>query len=290
MKILGPLRELDQILRGEKTKPESLRRASLEISLGQILGMIVFLGLLYGLCMSVFSMTQDYPGHEWQIIASMVKVPALFLLTLLITFPSLYVFNALVGSRFEVVELLRLLIASLGVALSMLGSLGLIVAFFSVSTTSYSFMILLNVFVFSVSGFLGLKFLLQTLHRMSLLTEQEETESSIKETTSPVHSPTEGGFVEIEIVEESSKASSNMASNFSPKEAGPLAQLYGPVLSGEVKTVFRCWIVVFGLVGAQMSWILRPFIGDPNSEFAWFRPRGSSFFEAVYHTFLNLFS
>jgi hypothetical protein len=34
-----------------------------------------------------------------QIPASMLKVPALFLLTLIVTLPSLYVFNALVGSR-----------------------------------------------------------------------------------------------------------------------------------------------------------------------------------------------
>ncbi|MEZ6049457.1 MAG: hypothetical protein R3C11_28535 [Planctomycetaceae bacterium] len=271
MKILPAFQELDLILRGEKTKPEALKRASLEISLQQILMMIILLGMLYGLCMSVFAMTQDYPGHYLQVIAAIIKVPALFMLTLLITFPSLYVFNALVGSRFGVLELLRLLIASLGVSLAMLGSLGLIVAFFSVSSNSYAFMILLNVFVFSVSGFLGLKFLLQTLHRMSILTAQED--DSAEKKTSP---PVEEYAGEIEIVEEP------------VKETGPLAKLYGPILGGELKTVFRCWIVVFGLVGAQMSWVLRPFIGDPNSEFAWFRPRGSNFFEAVFNTLLSL--
>ena len=33
-----------------------------------------------------------------QLVASMLKVPTLFFLTLLVTLPSLYVFNALVGS------------------------------------------------------------------------------------------------------------------------------------------------------------------------------------------------
>ena len=37
------------------------------------------------------------------------------MLTLLVTFPSLYVFNALVGSRLTPVSLMRMLIASLGV-------------------------------------------------------------------------------------------------------------------------------------------------------------------------------
>ena len=46
---------------------------------------------------------------------------------------------------------------------TVLASLGPIVAFFSLSTTSYPFMLLFNVAVFSVSGVLGLTFLLQTL-------------------------------------------------------------------------------------------------------------------------------
>ena len=49
-------------------------------------------------------------------------------------------------------------------------------------------------------------------------------------------------------------------------------------------------LVVFGLVGAQMGWVLRPFIGNPNIPFTWFRGRQSNFFEAVLHTLGNLFS
>src|SRR5207237_1895564 len=105
--------------------------------------------------------------------ATTSMVPALFSLTLLVTLPSLYVFHALVGSRLTVSSVLRLLIAALGVMLTVLASLGTIVAFFSVSTSSYSFMILLNVVVFAISGFLGLLFLLQTLHRLSIAQHPE---------------------------------------------------------------------------------------------------------------------
>ena len=89
---------------------------------------------------------------RWQIVASMVKVPLLFYLTLLVTLPSLYVFNALVGSRLTLATVVRLLVASLGVMVAVLASLGPIVAFFSVSTTSYPFMLLFNVVVCGVSG------------------------------------------------------------------------------------------------------------------------------------------
>ena len=107
-----------------------------------------------------------------QVLASMVKVPLLFYLTLLVTFPSLYVFNALVGSRLRLLTVVRLLVASLGVMVTVLASLGPIVAFFSVSTASYPFMLLFNVVVYTVAGTLGMAFLLQTLHRLSVVDSQ----------------------------------------------------------------------------------------------------------------------
>ena len=99
---------------------------------------------------------------------SAAKVPMLFFLTLIVTFPSLYVFNALVGSRLSFRTVLRLLVAALGVMLAVLASFGTIVVFFSLCTTSYPFMVLLNVAMFAVAGLLGMGFLLQTLHRLSL--------------------------------------------------------------------------------------------------------------------------
>jgi hypothetical protein len=62
------------------------------------------------------------------------------------------------------------------------------------------------------------------------------------------------------------------------------------VLGQHVKTVFNLWVVVFALVGAQMGWVLRPFIGNPDMPFAWFRGRESNFFQAIPHTFQSLFS
>ena len=138
--------------------------------------MIVIIGLamIYGACMGSFSLFKDVdpaqiPASDryLQVLASTLKVPALFALTLLITLPSLYVFNALVGSRLDLRTLFRLLVAALGVNLAVLVSLGPIVAFFSVSTTSYRFMQLFNVVIFGVAGVLGLLFLMQTLNRMS---------------------------------------------------------------------------------------------------------------------------
>jgi hypothetical protein len=252
------VRELDRILRGEVTRLPALRTGQLDIDARGLAVVLVALGVLYGFCMGWFALfNRDRPEFQ-QLVASMVKVPALFFLTLAVTFPSLYVFNALVGSRLTAPSLLRLLLAALGVTLAVLASFGPIVAFFSLTTTSYPFMQLLNVLLFAVAGALGLTFLLQTLHRLTI--------------AGPAPPMAEAS----EIAD--------------PGPAGALQRAEGHILGRNVKPVFYCWVVVFGLVGAQMSWVLRPFIGHPDLEFQWFRQRQSHFFEAVWQTWRQLFS
>ncbi|HUV40071.1 MAG TPA: hypothetical protein VMY39_10675 [Planctomycetota bacterium] len=45
-----------------------------------------------------------------------------------------------------------------------------------------------------------------------------------------------------------------------------------------IRRLFKVWLVIYAVVGAQMSWVLRPFIGAPNLPFEWFRDRQSNFF------------
>jgi hypothetical protein len=251
--------DLDRLLRGELTGVSALRAGGIEISPRRLSICIVFLGMLYGICMGTFALFRVKGPSLFQVVASMIKVPLLFYLTLLVTLPSLYVFNALVGSRLTLKMVVRLLVASLGVMVAVLASLGPIVAFFSVSTTSYPFMVLFNVVVFGVSGVLGLTFLLQTLHRLSV-----------------------AGTLLLTVAREEPQEA--------PEPAGPLDPLQNRVLGGHVKTVFRLWVIVFGLVGAQMGWVLRPFIGNPNIPFTWFRGRESNFFLAVLQKLASLFS
>lgn len=50
------------------------------------------------------------------------------------------------------------------------------------------------------------------------------------------------------------------------------------------RRVLWAWMVTHGIVGAQLSWILRPFVGNPTLPVRVFRERAweGSFFEAVY--------
>ncbi len=247
------LSALDRILRGEVTQPTALRGKALNVPVGGLALVILGLTMFYGACMGVYALFRGEHPDYMQCLASTVKVPLLFFLTLGITFPSLYVTNALVGSRLSIVVIMQLLVASLGVNTAVLASMGTIVAFFSLSTSNYPFMLLLNVGVFAASGILGVLFLLRTLQRLTA-----------------AQLPPTPEVVVLEPVE--------TIPNTKPTALDSVA---GRAAGRQVRLVFWCWVLIFALVGSQMGWVLRPFIGAPDMEFTWFRPRGSSFFEGV---------
>lgn len=267
--MLDRLRDLDRVLRGDATRPSTLRGAggSVPVQAGRLVPLLLILGAVYGAFMGLFALMNRPDPAPLQLVAAVVKVPALFMLTLLVTFPSLYVFNALVGSRLTPVSLMRMLIAALGVTLAVLASLGPIVGFFSLTSENYPFMVVFNVVVFAASGGLGLVFLARTLSRLSLVGP------GLDDVRTPA--PAVSGVDAVATDEDPAP--------------GPLDG-EGPVLGPHVKKVFGVWMLVFGLVGAQMAWVLRPFIGNPGTPFTWFRPRESSFFAAVYDAVRNLFS
>jgi hypothetical protein len=269
-------RDLDRILRGDATRLPVLRSESLGFPLAPMSFALLLLAAAYGVCMGAYAVFRpsdpSYPFLN-QLFATTVKVPLLFILTLVVTFPSLYVFSALMGSRLTVPAVLRLLVASLGVNLAVLASLGPIVAFFAVSTTNYLFMVVLNVAVFAVAGGLGLLFLLRTLHRMSYL-EQELPPRPLPPVATTVTSEGESEVINASLVEDRAAAFDRLDDRRTERPA---------------QFVFRAWIFLFGLVGAQMGWVLRPFIGSGN-EFVWFRERKGNFFESVSGAIMTLLS
>ena len=56
--------------------------------------------------------------------------------------------------------------------------------------------------------------------------------------------------------------------------------------SGSIgNTLLRAWVVLYGFVGAQMTWRLSPLIGDPNEPFYLLRPSRDNFFVDVINAF-----
>lgn len=215
MSIRSRFVELDRALRGETT----------EVRAGAIVPVAIALAAFYGACMGSFAVVSGRAGAWKQMLSSTVKVPALFVFTLLVTFPSLYVFAALMGSRLTMKALVRLLVAAMGVAIALLASFGTITAFFAFTTNNHPFMVVLNALAFTIAGLIGQRFLRRGLQNVN------------------VEAPAEDAV--------------------------------------RVRNLFRAWAILFALVGAQMSWVLRPFVGG-ETEFALFRDRGSNFFAALF--------
>src|SRR5262245_59555102 len=155
------LAHVDRLLRGELARPHQEQvagekgraRASL-LAVG-----ILVLGAAYGPCMGLFAVFSGHPDGWLQLLATTFKVPLLFLLTLVVTFPSLYVFSALAGSPMRARATLELALAAVALNLTVLASFGPVVAFFTASTKSYVFLKLLNVLFFLVAGVVGVRFL-----------------------------------------------------------------------------------------------------------------------------------
>jgi hypothetical protein len=270
------LRQLDGLLRGQSTQPELLERGAFELALRRFVVMSVLLGAAYGFFMGWYALTTRETDGFKQLIASMVKLPTLFLLTLGVSFPSLYVFSALTGCRLSFKAVLRLLVATITVHLAIAASFGPILGFFTVSTDNYAFIVLLNVALLATGGFVSLAFLLKTLRGLS--GGPVPSVEAIDE-----HTGEGGGEDEPDDQAASPQGLPGLRGHRVPIRRAPISP---PREAGA--PVFGVWIIIYGLVGAQMGWILRPFVGNPNLAFAWLRPRGGNFFESIWAQLSNL--
>jgi hypothetical protein len=119
--------------------------------------------------------------HSWaQALSSAVKLPALYLITLIICFPTLYFFNILFGSRKTFGQHFVMLMTAVSVISVLLFSFAPITLFFLISTYNYQFFMLLNVAFFAITGFIGIKFLYQGMRIMAEQdSEGKETRMSI---------------------------------------------------------------------------------------------------------------
>jgi hypothetical protein len=123
-----------------------------------VMGSVLF--AVYGAIVGSFS---GWP----QAISSAVKLPILYLLTLLICFPTLYFFNVLFGSRKSLVQHFGILISAVAAIGVLLFSFAPITLFFLVTTQNYSFFLLLNVAIMALTGIVGVKFLYDGMQMMS---------------------------------------------------------------------------------------------------------------------------
>lgn len=287
------IKQLDELLRGERVRGELLAQGRVDVRLRTFIPVTIILGGAYGFFMGWYALFRGGDAASMQVVASTLKLPALFLLTLAVTFPLLYVFNAIVGRRMTFGATARVLVAAIAVNLAVAASLGPILAFFTVSTTSYPFMIVLNVALLGVAGLVSVGFLFRGLRGLAHAQATREVDESLAreprvESMPPTVPPivpeyamhrvptaeNRGGYVAPPATAEQSRA---MAANRAVSEREQAIARRRTTAD----LILLIWIGIYALVGSQMGWVLRPFIGSPEAPFTWFRERDGSFFGAV---------
>jgi hypothetical protein len=177
--------------------------------------------------------------------------------------------------------------------------------FFLITAPDYSFFKLLNVAILALSALVGLRFLtsgMRVLNEHGLLAPE-------KPAAIPV-SPAPAGAPEHPVP-------LGAAASLAPEAVGnggavalappvlhqaPPGYVIVPVRQQYVRQVkpqsaatppsmalLYIWILLFGFVGTQLAWTLRPFFGSPGVKFSLYREIGGNFYAEIFRTLSHLF-
>lgn len=122
-----------------------------KLSKNEVKTLMVSTLLFYAVFGFIIGLSHSLP----QALASTFKVPILFILTTIISFPTLYFFLAILGLKQNFYQLASFTLVCLTIISGVLVVFAPISFFFLVTTSNYYFFKLLNVIIFAVSGFVG---------------------------------------------------------------------------------------------------------------------------------------
>lgn len=177
---------------------------------------------LYGLVMGL--------SNSWQqALASALKLPSLFLITLFVSLPTLYFFNLLFGAQLTLRQTAALIMTSINVTAALALAFASITLTFWLTVPDYGFFVLLNVGVLALMSWWGLGFLIQGMRFV------------------------QRGYLGV-----------------------------------QRRRVLLFWVIIYGFVGTQMAWALRPFVGAPGQPFELIRESEGTFYSGVYYLLMRL--
>jgi hypothetical protein len=248
-------------------------------------------------------------------LTSAVKLPLLFLVTLAICLPTLYLFNLVFGARLSVRQSLALVMVALTVTAMLAVAFAPIALFFLITAPDYGFFKLLNVAILALSALVGLRFLtggMRVLNENGLLAPEkpavEQTPATAPAgpaiapaattaTTTAAAAPANGG----------GGTTTLTAPAPAPAQAAPVVPpgyMLTPIMNPHQRpvrpvkenqptppsmTLLYVWILLFGFVGTQLAWTLRPFFGSPGMKFSLYRDIDGNFYAEILRTLSNLF-
>lgn len=128
-----------------------------------------FLGLLISSStfFAIYGLIMGASSSWYQALVSAIKLPALYLLTALICFPTLYFFNVMFGAKRTFEQYLTLLMTAMTLISVLMFGFAPVALFFLLSTDNYLFFLLLNVAILGITGFLGVNFFYQGMQFIS---------------------------------------------------------------------------------------------------------------------------
>jgi hypothetical protein len=245
-------------------------------------------------------------------LTSAVKLPLLFLVTLAICLPTLYLFNLVFGARLSVRQSLSLVMVAITVTAMLALAFAPISLFFLITAPDYGFFKLLNVAILGLSALVGLRFLtggMRVLSDHGLLAPATATPA----VAAPATAPPVPATVPAELVHAGAPGPDATATNGTavatqPAPAGtsatqplilppggysaarrPHGQLPALPPRQPSMTLLHVWILLFGFVGTQLAWTLRPFFGSPGQPFGLYRKIDGNFYGEILRTIANLF-
>ncbi|MGC4865341.1 hypothetical protein ACLQ3B_07900 [Micromonospora sp. DT53] len=269
-------------------------------------------------------------------LTSALKLPLLFLVTLAICLPTLYLFNLVFGARLSVRQSLALVMVAITVTSMLAVAFAPISLFFLITANDYGFFKLLNVAILTLSALVGLRFLtsgMQVLNDHGLLAPEaanakvgeqvgaqapvQAVPAAVPVGATPAAAPAAGQSAEPVAVPAGAavaESTPNGAVTTAPAPAqvptqwagqpagasfppgyppqrpwdGRTARRGEPTQRPASMTLLYIWILLFGFVGTQLAWTLRPFFGDPGQDFAFFRSIDGNFYAEILRTIANL--
>jgi hypothetical protein len=142
---------LIRLLRDRRQFLDEVRsRAKLESKIASLLVASSFFFSIYGAIVGSY-------GGGLQIISSAIKLPALYLLTLMICLPTLYFFDILFGSKLGFKQYVTMALTAVAVISVLLFSFAPVILFFLISVREYNFFLLLNVLIMGITGGVGVR-------------------------------------------------------------------------------------------------------------------------------------
>jgi hypothetical protein len=221
-------------------------------------------GLVLGISQSV-----------WQALSSAVKLPILFLLTTAICLPTLYLFNLLLGGRLSVRQVLALSLSAITVTSALTLAFAPIALFFLITAQGYYFYVLLNVAILTLTGVIGLQFLVGGSRSLNALSQADKAA---------------GASTPAEPAADAEKPADMPPADMLVPDRQPAQASAATPAGGADMRLLYIWLALYAFVGTQLGWTLRPFFGSPNEPFALFRSLEGNFYEAIMNILITMAS